>query len=70
MFFKIKDIYMPPGSKVGTAMAGPTGPVPPGLNRLIFLPPILSDQLDILISIINNQLKLSASNLSKSIKIF
>ena len=32
MFFKIK-IYMRPGSKVGPAMAGPTGPVPPGLNN-------------------------------------
>ena len=24
---------MPPSSKVGPAMAGPTGPVPPGLNK-------------------------------------
>ena len=33
MFFKIKKIYMRPSSKVGPVMAGPTGPVPPGLYQ-------------------------------------
>ena len=37
MFFKIKNSIkiMRPGSKVGPAMAGPTGPVPPDLTTPI-----------------------------------
>ena len=37
-FLKLKK-YMRPSSKVGPAMAGPTGPVPPGLVQI----PVFSD---------------------------
>ena len=36
---------MRPSSKVGPAMAGPTGPVPPGLNYLFILLLSVADEI-------------------------